>query len=284
MTTTIKLAVLAAAFLSASCGPATAPPPATDAASTSSFAARPSEQWRLPAQLREISGLASTSDGRLFAHDDEQAILYEIDPLGGRIVKSFRIGSPAIRDDFEGLAITPDGSFWLLTSTGGLLRFTEGAANATVPYQRYQTGMREGCDAEGLAFSPATEASPEGLIIACKDNRGEHAELFIWALQERSLRPWMSLPSALLCEAASQDSCNLSAVEIDPRSGRIVLLAARQRVLAELSPDGAILSSRQLGAEHVQAEALAILPDGSLIVGDEGPSGAALLSRYARRP
>ena len=36
-------------------------------------------QWKLPGRLREISGLALTSDERLFAVADEKAIVYELD-------------------------------------------------------------------------------------------------------------------------------------------------------------------------------------------------------------
>ena len=61
------------------------------------FAAAPAQQRRLPRRLREISGLAVTSDGRLFGHDDERAVIYEIDVEGGQIVKSFAIGDPPRR-------------------------------------------------------------------------------------------------------------------------------------------------------------------------------------------
>ena len=46
-------------------------------------------QWKLPGKLREISGLALTSDERLLAVTDESAIVYEIDYENGRLVKAF---------------------------------------------------------------------------------------------------------------------------------------------------------------------------------------------------
>src|SRR5262245_54963359 len=65
------------------------------------FTETPDVQIQLPQRLREISGLAVTPDGRLFAHGDERAALYEIDPERGRILKSFSLN---VRGDFEGLA------------------------------------------------------------------------------------------------------------------------------------------------------------------------------------
>lgn len=49
--------------------------------------------WRvtLPAELREISGLAVTSGGRLFAHGDEEGRLFEVAPRTGNVLKSFAL-------------------------------------------------------------------------------------------------------------------------------------------------------------------------------------------------
>ena len=45
--------------------------------------------WRaeLPDDLMEISGLAFTADGRLFAHGDEVATVWELDPRSGTVRK-----------------------------------------------------------------------------------------------------------------------------------------------------------------------------------------------------
>ena len=53
--------------------------------------------WRLPDGLREISGLALTDDQRLLAVDDEVAVIHEIDFEAGQVVKTFSLGSPALR-------------------------------------------------------------------------------------------------------------------------------------------------------------------------------------------
>src|SRR5215212_5748517 len=53
--------------------------------------ADPSQQtvvakWIVPPELREISGLALTDDGRVLAHDDEVARVYVIDPRAGIVL------------------------------------------------------------------------------------------------------------------------------------------------------------------------------------------------------
>ena len=69
------------------------------------FAAKPLARWYLPDRLHEVSALAMTADRELFAVDDEQAVIYQIDYTSGRLVKAFALGRPVERGDFEGLAV-----------------------------------------------------------------------------------------------------------------------------------------------------------------------------------
>ena len=62
-------------------------------------------QETLSRRLEEISGLAVTREGRVFAHNDERAVFYELDPGSGEILKAFSAGIGGIPGDFEGIAI-----------------------------------------------------------------------------------------------------------------------------------------------------------------------------------
>lgn len=258
-----------------------APPAREPAARTSLFADAPAEQWTLPPRLREISGLATTADGRLFAHDDERAIVYQLDIASGQIQKSFSVGEPTEGGDFEGLAITPSGDFFLATSTGAVLRFREAQDGAHAALQRYDTGLRDTCEVEGLAYLTAEES----LILACKTNHArdmrDAVAIYAWAVNGRApARLWRNLPA----DAFGARKLHPSSIEIDLLSGRIVLVAAREAALAELSASGEVLSVRRLGRGHRQTEGSAILADGSLMLADEGGDGQARLTRYPRRP
>lgn len=259
-----------------------AAPPALAVAGESLFAATPDQRWRLPDALAEISGMAATADGRIFAHDDERAILYELDPEGGRILKAFAVGSPALTDDFEGLAITPAGDFYMITSTGRIHRFREGEDGASVAYDWYNTGVRDVCEVEGLAYAP----SRRGLILACKTGEAQRmrhaAAFFAWnpAAPNVDAERLMETPF----RAFGAASVHPSALETDARTGRLIVLAARDGVLAELDETGAVLAVRRLDASHRQAEAATITPDGALLIGDEGAGARALLTRYPRQP
>lgn len=259
--------------------------PQAAAPSASLFAAAPSQQWRLPKRLREISGLALAPNGRLFAHGDERAIVYQLDIGTGQIVKSFALnaanGEP-VHGDFESIAITDSGDFYMLTSNGILYRFREGEDGAHVAFTTADTGLRAVCEIEGLAFDRAEDS----LIIACKTNyqhgMRHHIALYSWSLRDRQARLWRRFPAAPLAAAIGADEFHPSEITLDSRSYRIILLSGRERGMVELTPDGTLLAARSLAALHRQPEGAAVLRDGSLAIADEGADAHAQLTRYAR--
>ena len=72
---------------------------------------------KLPGELKEISGLTMTPDGRLFGEEDEKGYVYQIDYTNGKIIKKFALGNPVVKEDFEDIAYVND-KFYLLKSNG----------------------------------------------------------------------------------------------------------------------------------------------------------------------
>jgi hypothetical protein len=109
------------------------------------LASSPASKVSLPTELHEISGLAVTADGRVFAHGDEDGTVYQLDPRSGRVTKRFALAATGddpdlgkkVRDgrltgDFEDIAIAGD-RFFLISSNGVLLEFAEGEDGGSVP-------------------------------------------------------------------------------------------------------------------------------------------------------
>jgi len=241
------------------------------------FAAEPAARWEMPKRLREISGLAVSDDGRVFAHDDERAIVYELDARQGTVVKAFALadaGGKTLHGDFEGLAIT-GGRFYLMTSDGVLYESAEGRADEHVAPTAYDTKLGARCELEGLGADPAAGV----LLLACKTPRepalAGQLTVFRWSLATHALdraSPSIAVPLAEIARAGGPPHAfSASGIDRDPRTGNYVLAAARQHALAEITPAGRVVSATRLpAARHPQAEGLAFAPDGSLFVADEG--------------
>ena len=144
--------------------------------------------WKLPGPLEEISGLAMTGDNRLLAHNDERAIVFEIDYQNGSIQKAFQLAdlNYPVAGDFEGIAATDDKIF-MVTSSGRLYEFREGTSGESVLFNVYTTGVGRDCEIEGLTY----DRSQRGLLLMCKDSRSLEMEgqlaIYQWSIDKKQL-------------------------------------------------------------------------------------------------
>ena len=260
------------------------------------LASAPTSQVRLPAELREISGLAVSADGRVFAHGDEEGTVYQLDPHSGRVTKRFALAASGsdpdlgkksrggrLAGDFEDIAIVGD-RFFLVSSNGVLLEFAEGQDGAAVPYRAYPTGLEQVCEVEGLAHDSSTGS----LLLLCKTMREkserQQVTVYAWSLADRTLgdTPLFTVPWSALARVTGGKEFNGSAVAVAPGGRSLLMVAGPQQLFAEVGVDGALLLGGSIdNGTHPQPESLAFLPDGSLLVASEGGKGEAVLARYS---
>jgi len=123
------------------------------------------KKLKVETSLREISGLALSKNGRLFAHNDERAVIYEINPSTGESIKYFYLGILIKRGDFEDIEIVGD-DFYLVTSEGLIYKFKEGKNEEKVEYIVLKTGLNKKNNVEGLCYDPTNNS----LLLALKGN------------------------------------------------------------------------------------------------------------------
>jgi len=240
------------------------------------------KQWKLPKRLREISGLALTPDERLLGVADERAIGYELDYQEGKIIKSFALGDPPVRADFEGIAVLGD-TIWLMTSDGLLFAAAEGADGRSVPYQKYDTDHGDYCELEGLAQDRATAT----LLLVCKQVKSKHDDLMIfeWSASIDGIEHNrdVAVPEALIIGIIDKKRISPSGIAVDPQTGERVLVAARQGALVRLTAGGGLSEAILLKKKgrHKQAEGIEMTRDGRLLIADEGGGGRARLAVYS---
>ena len=239
-------------------------------------------QWRLPNRLREISGLAVASTDRVFTHDDERAVIYEIDVREQRIAKRFALGDPPVRDDFEGLFVLED-RFFLVTSDGVLFESLEGDDGERLDYNMYVTGAGRLCEVEGLAANVARTH----LLLACKTPRTRELRPWVtllpWSIEERRLEPdrMIRFPLDAFTGEVKGDDFSPSGLSQVPGDDHFFLVAAEQNAIAEISLDSRLWSITSLDeGRHPQTEGVAFLSDGTLVLADEGSGRRGLLTFY----
>lgn len=242
------------------------------------------EQVALPRGLREISGLAATADGRLFGHGDEFGVVAQINPRAGGVEKFFSLGSPAIRGDFEGIAIAGE-RFFLITSAGQLYETREGTNGASTRYSVVDTGFGKSCEIEGLAY----DSSDRVLLIGCKQllkpPRLVRMTLFRWSLDRgaAAVPPTMTIDLTGVIGSRGASNVRISSVERDPRTGHYLVIAGPAWQLVELTKEGRVVAAKGLSRRrHRQPEGMTFLGDSLFLVADEGGSGRATLTRYHR--
>ena len=240
--------------------------------------------WKLPRGLEEVSGLAMTADNRLLAHNDERAIVFEIDYRSGSIVKSFQLSDTKfpVAGDFEGIAATGDKIF-MVTSTGRLYEFEEGIAGESVLFNVYTTGIGRDFEIEGLAYDRGLRV----LLLMCKEARSLEAEgkvaIYKWSTDERQMKEngRILIPVKEFARHIKGRKFHPSGIERHPVTGNYFVVAARQAAIAEISPDGQVAVVRKFSAKwHRQVEGIAFAADGTLIVADEGAGRKGRLTLY----
>jgi len=240
----------------------------------------PLARWLLPNSLAEISGLALTPDGKLFAHDDNVGRIVQIDYRRGSIVKQFTLGSPPVRGDFEGITWTPS-AMYLLASNGKLLEFREGADGARVDYAVFDLHLGRECEFEGVAYEPASSS----LLLACKTVYKASLQgslvIYRWKPGDTSTTVTeLTVPLERIIGSHNWGGLHPTDITIEPSTGDYVLVA-KEKALIELTPKGDVVFARKLHDRHSQPEGVAISKDGILLISDEaGKSGTAALTLY----
>jgi len=226
----------------------------------------------LPTELNEVSGLAVAGPDSVFTHDDEFAIVYEFRLRDGEILRAFALGDPTLEGDFEGIAAWA-GEVFLVTSDGLIYSARPGRNGERVSYRVFDSGIGPRCEIEGLSQSP----EPDELLLLCKRlrNNSEVArlEIYRWHIgnDRAEPQPFVSLQLKDLFGKDELAQFRPSGIEFDPASGQIYIVSAGNQTVLVLDRAGRLVEHKRLNASrHPETEGIAIMPDGRLVLADEG--------------
>jgi uncharacterized protein YjiK len=239
-----------------------------------------SKLFALPKSLTEASGLTVASPTSVYTHNDEAAIVREVNIHDGRILRTLKIGVPTLRGDFE--AVTTSGDTLSLITSDGLIyqtRLTD--THNPELFSIYNTGLRETCEIEGAA------ADDGGILLLCKhhllDKSRHRVVIYRWASTAplAGAEAYITIDLDDLVQATGANFKKPAGLAYDPNSQHLFLLDADQGAVLKLSQSQEVIGYAELPPDdHPQAEGLAIMPNGDLMIVDEGGKKAGRMSVY----
>lgn len=237
-------------------------------------------QIKLSHKLREISGIVFDKKGRLFCHDDERAVIYQLDPSTGDILKIFTFGLFIKRGDFEDITIAGD-TFYMVESGGTIYEFREGSDKEQVDYNVYDTNLDKNPDVEGICFDPKENT----LLLALKGDPGagldknEKRAVYSFSLTTKKLNPkprFILDINTILTESKEKDFAP-SAITYNPVNDHFYIIAAVGNVMVEINRQGKIVTLTKLSSKiHEQPEGIAFQDPSHLFISDEGKKHGTL--------
>ena len=239
----------------------------------------PDAVFELPSELTEISGLTVLSNGHLAAVQDEDGLLFEIDPTSGRVLSMETFGNDG---DYEGIEATPD-ALWVLKSNGTVYELQR-AGETGIETESFNTDLSSRNDAEGLGYDPENNR----LLIALKEHPGKGLgkvrAIYGFDLSTRTL----SQTPVLLLDRdvvdTNGENFKPSALAVRPGTRDIYILSSVKKALLVVAPDGTIQAAAALPANlYRQPEGIAFSPDGTLFISNEGAGRSATLLRFSPR-
>ncbi|MFD2573860.1 SdiA-regulated domain-containing protein [Spirosoma soli] len=235
--------------------------------------ATPDENFTLPKELKEISGLTYYKNNKLLCVQDEEAVVYEFDTKQGKVTKDYGFGGYG---DFEGIEYVND-EVYVLESNGTLSRFKP----ESLQIGRTKTDLPKKTEVEGLGYEPKTKR----LLIAVKQGGGASSDKAVYSfdLLNRAVFKDMSLNDEQLKAAGiDPDTYKPSGIAVHPITGEWYMITSVGKRLLITNRQAKILYSEPLDPKQFrQPEGICFAPNGDLFIASEGNGKKGYILKFA---
>ena len=239
----------------------------------------PSEIYKLPKELIEISGLSYYKANQLLCVQDEEAVAYVFDTKKKAVTQDFGFGGYG---DFEGIEYV-NGEIYALESNGNLSRFKPNPDSpGSVRVGRTKTDLPKKTEVEGLGYDPKTKR----LLIAVKKGKGSSDKtIYSFDLLNKAVFKDMSLNDEQLRGAGvDPETYEPSGIAVHPITGEWYILTSVGKRLLITSRQAKIIYSEPLDPDLFgQPEGICFAPDGELFIASEGGKKKGTILRFAYR-
>ena len=227
------------------------------------------ENWTMPAELLEISGIAYLEGNRFACVQDEEGKIYIYNPEQGKIEKSIQFGGTG---DYEGIAVTGT-TAWVIRADGKLLEVKNynGPKPEVVQHATSLTGKQ---DVEGLQYDEKNNR----LLLAIKGNEPNTKEfkgIYAFDLTNKQFNQTpvykITLNDAVFNDVKKKQKIEPSDLAIHPTTGDIYILEGAEPKLLIMGQDGKMKKLIWLkNKEFIQPEGIDFSPEGELFISNEG--------------
>lgn len=218
----------------------------------------PTEVYKLPKELKEVSGIHYINKSTIACNQDEDGTVFLFNPETNRIDKTLDFGSPG---DYEDLTKVGE-DYFILRSDGTIFKYS-GSNHKT-----FKTNYDHCGDYESLCYDKQNNR----LIMGCK--KGDRAFItFDLATSTFNERPLFKI---------NNDNIQPTAANIHPITKELYVLC-RDRILI-LSLDGTIKREHSLTSSlFPQPEGITFKENGDLLISNEGKKKSATIIEYKYR-
>jgi uncharacterized protein YjiK len=230
--------------------------------------------WKLPAKLKEVSGIAFLDDHRLACVQDEEGSIFIFNLQTSKLEKEIEFEG---KGDYEGIAINGNTAY-VVESNGKIYEVKDFMNDPGIA--EYETKLSSDENVEGLYF----DRGKNRLLLALKSedlNSEDYKGVYAFDLEEQELIKEPVYKLKFEGEAFKryededvEDRFFPSEVNMDPNTGNLVVLAAEDPRLLYVDNSGKTIKLYHLDpADFPQPEGLAFDRRGNLYISNEGNPG-----------
>ncbi|RYG20866.1 MAG: hypothetical protein EOO07_04120 [Chitinophagaceae bacterium] len=243
------------------------------------------QQWQLPSELKEVSGIAYVNNNRVAAVQDQKGIIFIYDLSTSKLAKQLNFGPDG---DYEGI-VSHNSGFYIVRSDGQL---THVDADGKM-IKTHKLPLSETDNIESLCLDQKNNR----LLLAQKDGgKGQQIKkVFAFDLKTGTFNntPVMQINFEQILSSCGGDIAKKSSkkkekksagvrpseMAIDPKTGDLLIADGPSSRIFVLDPGGKFKHIFGLDKKlFPQAEGLSFTPNGELYVSTEGTKDPAMIA------
>jgi len=227
------------------------------------------KQWDLPAELKEVSGIACIDDQRFACIQDEAGTIFIYNTSSAKVEKKISFAGPG---DFEDIAVKGDMAY-VIRSDGKIFEVNMNAGENTG--KEYSTPLTVKQNVEGLCY----DKNNDRLLLAIKDNETAHPGykgIYAFDLGSKKCKEEpvfrIKLDDPVFGSGGKKKNKSImpSGVAIHPGTGEIYITDGPNARLLVMDKTGNAVSVVSLGKSFAQPEGIAFNSKGELFISNEG--------------